>query len=247
MERRSSPIQIPEALTGYLAAYFCSLDDLAYMTESTVAQIEKLIANGFVPRCSYEITSDRQLVSFVFGSIPGASAPMGRYFALSNAVWIRRALALSKGNRLETAQAQFEARFKKKYLGALRARSPRADTAETNWQDQLGNTLKHFRAGTYGLCVRDCVSVDRIARKQTVVEQLERLTAGGTRHDFDASEAREVRLAIIEYNAIAMPFSPLDYSLSSRKRLVADLLPFVLPNGFEHSGLPSFQRTREGK
>jgi hypothetical protein len=225
-------------LATYLAENYCSLEDLACGADVSAKQIEDLIDQALVPGCSYEVTSDKCLKSFVFGSIAGAIAPVGRYFAASNVSWIRRALDLLNRCGPATAHAQFDAEFEERYVEALRARMvpgedlpgvslPNDKVSEETWRSGLASTLKHFRAGTYGVCVRDCDCEDRIARKEIAVERLSCLTNDGTRRNFAAQELSQVRLAICEYNAIAMPFSPLDYPMSSRKRLIAGLLPII--------------------
>lgn len=227
-----------DTLATYLTENYCSLEDLACGAHVSVRQIEDLIDQGLVPGCSYEVTSDKCLKSFIFGAIAGGIAPVGRYFAPSNVSWIRRALDLL--NRCGRARAlwQFEAQFEGRYVAALRARMgpgedlhgvslPDDKVSEETWRSGLANTLKHFRVGTYGVCVRDCDSEDRIARKKIAVERLSQRTNNGTRRNFVDQELSQVRLAICEYNAIAMPFSPLDYPMSSRKRLRAGLLPMI--------------------
>lgn len=88
----------------------------------------------------------------------------------------------------------------------------------------------NWRAGTWGICVHDSWDIRNIARKTVAVERLKRLTGDGTRTSYSPEEARHVRNAMAEYDAIVPPFSPHDRHEASRARLVdalADAVSYV--------------------
>ena len=62
-----------------------------------------------------------------------------------------------------------------------------------------------------------------IARKEVLQEQLTAMTQNGARRAFDPAEIPALRQLIDDYAEASMPFSPIEYSRSSRKRLVDDL------------------------
>ena len=81
----------------------------------------------------------------------------------------------------------------------------------------------NWRAGTWGICVHGSERMQNIARKTISVSRLKRLTDHGTKLSYAESEAREVRAATVEYDAIVPSFSPHDRHESSRARLVETL------------------------
>jgi hypothetical protein len=62
-----------------------------------------------------------------------------------------------------------------------------------------------------------------IARKEVLQEKLTALSANGSRFAYSADEALAMLDLIDAYADSAMPFSPIEYAVSSRKRLVEDL------------------------
>ena len=81
----------------------------------------------------------------------------------------------------------------------------------------------NWRVGTWGICVHRSERMQNVARKTIAVSRLKRFTDDGTKVSYAESEAREVRAAMVEYDAIVPPFSPDDRHESSRARLVETL------------------------
>jgi hypothetical protein len=94
---------------------------------------------------------------------------------------------------------------------------------ETGLRARLDSAWEHFLHGTFGLCVADPGSVASIARKEVLQERLSAISNNGSRRSFDANEIPSLRALIDAYAAASMPFSPIEYPHSSRKRLVDDL------------------------
>lgn len=82
---------------------------------------------------------------------------------------------------------------------------------------------EHFLQGTFGLCVANPLSEEAIAWKEVLQEKLTTLSDNGARAVFSAPKAQAMLELIDAYAQSAMPFSPVEYSVSSRKRLVEDL------------------------
>lgn len=70
---------------------------------------------------------------------------------------------------------------------------------------------------------RPALAEAAIARKEILQEKLMALSDNGTRERFDASERRQLLRLIGAYARASMPFSPVEYPRSRRKRLVDDL------------------------
>ena len=90
-------------------------------------------------------------------------------------------------------------------------------------QARLESLWDHFLQGTFGLCVADPVSEAAIARKEVLQEKLIALSENGKKAAFSAAEAQPLLDLIDDYANSSMPFSPIEYPISSRKRLVEDL------------------------
>ena len=82
---------------------------------------------------------------------------------------------------------------------------------------------EHFLHGTFGLCVANPISEAHIARKEILQEKLNSLSDQGNKFSFTTDEAHALSQLIDEYAEASMPFSPAEFELSSRKRLVQDL------------------------
>jgi len=83
--------------------------------------------------------------------------------------------------------------------------------------------VTHFLAGTYGVCVVHPDSAQKIAAKEIAQDCLVALTENGQKKIYRPDELPALRDAIAAYDVIAMPFSPVDYPRSSRKRLIDDV------------------------
>ena len=91
---------------------------------------------------------------------------------------------------------------------------------QINWQ--------HFVHGVFSLCVAKPDTIANIVHKEIVQEKLTALSENGKRFQYDLEEREHLLALIEEYAAIAMPFSPLEFAKSSRKRLVDDLRASLL-------------------
>jgi hypothetical protein len=89
---------------------------------------------------------------------------------------------------------------------------------------RIDSLWTHFLHGTFGLCVANPSSEFEIARKEVLQEKLIALTDNGAKLRFTPDDVRQLAPLIADYAAATMPFSPFDYPLSSRKRLVDDLV-----------------------
>jgi hypothetical protein len=213
-------------LDNYLAQHYLNEEQLAAASGVSIAEIDALIDAGRIPAPAYLVSADGQLHSHVFGAMPAPGARPGRYFHPAQLRWISVARA---------GGADLKSGFTDRFAGAL------ASLNLTTWRmpdsfDEQGvpiaeglrvrteNAWTYFLNGTFCLCVANPVSEAHIAYKEVLQEKLTQLSENGKKTRYPAQELPGMRALIADYAAAAMPFSPVEYALCSRKRLVQDLL-----------------------
>jgi hypothetical protein len=230
-------IRFTGTIGDYLQDFFCDETTLAQLSNIDVDRLRTLIAAALVPKAAY-VVANGAITSHVFGQIDAPGAPAGHWFSTANVAWIERALAVIAEHGTAAAPAALKARFESNYREALRAihivEGPlpglsRADGGfdEAGYDAQFDALWTHFLAGTCSLCVRDAIDEIRIADKETLQLRLSAATDGGTKTRYSAEETDTVRRLIARYIEASMPFSPIEYHLSSRRRLVEDVLPHL--------------------
>jgi uncharacterized protein DUF6058 len=224
------------ALNVYLAQYFFDRTQLAEACGISASVLHELIDLRLVPAPSY-VVRDSVVRSTVFGELSAPGAKSGEYFHRATTIWVARALdTLTHGSRRD-APERVATLFRSNLETALANLNCSLWRIADCFDDQCtpiaaglrarcDSMWSHFIDGTYGVCVAHPISEYTIARKELLQEKLVALTANGARRDFPPDEAREVAYTIESYAAACMPFSPVDYPLSSRKRLVDS---FVVP------------------
>jgi hypothetical protein len=221
----------------YLHRFFCDEATLARLSGIDVDRLRALIAGSLVPKAAY-VVADGVIVSHVFGQLGAPDAPPGHWFSKANAGWVRRASDTIADCGEAAAGAALKARFESRYRDALRASHfaegplPGLSCAdggfdEAGYDAQFDAVWTHFLAGTFSLCVRDAVDETRIAEKETLQLRLSAATDGGTKTRYSNAETQTVRSLIARYIEASMPFSPIEYPLTSRRRLVEDVLPHL--------------------
>ena len=73
------------------------------------------------------------------------------------------------------------------------------------------------------MCVANPVSAAAIAHEEVLQEKLTQSSDNGSKTMFSPQLAQATHALIDAYAAASMPFSPIEYASSSRKRLVEDL------------------------
>jgi hypothetical protein len=219
-------------LEMYLATHFVDLATLCTKSGQSESALQSMISAEMIPGPSYTIANC--LTSLVFGSMPTLVSSDATYFAPSVETWIARAIAAIDEVGFEHAAARLRQTFANNYGRAIelihRTLWPVADLCDGNgtlvhsaFESTIDTVWKHFLGGTFGLCVVDASDEMRIARKETAQSRLVVLTDNGQRKQFSTSLAADISALQSSYAALCMPFSPVEYSRSSRKRLVDDL------------------------
>lgn len=224
------------AVSSYLQERFLDADSFARACGVSTETLARWIAQGLVPAPAYRVDASGTMHSAVFGARE-AQAPEGQWFNPHATAWVRRvrhALATCGDDPMTTAQL-LRSGFREHYLRALRdlhvseGPIPGLVTAvqefdEAAFDTQFPDVWHHFLAGTYGLCVARPTDEAHIAEKEVTQLRLTAATDNGTRRVYSADEAAVVRRLIARYVDVSMPFSPVEYASSSRKRLVEDVL-----------------------
>jgi hypothetical protein len=77
--------------------------------------------------------------------------------------------------------------------------------------------------GCFGLWVANPISEGQIAYMEVLQEKLVRLSENGSRASYASQQLQAMHALIDACAAASMPFSLVDYPVSSRKRLAEDM------------------------
>lgn len=210
-------------MQDYLGRHFRTASQIAESCGLSSEVLDQLIEVRAVPQPSYVVQPDR-VMSAAFGELVNDGAASGRYFAPSQANWVKRALDVSGS---EPLLAAFREEMARALADADRLIHRMPDAFDNRGQPLPGLATRidqmwdHFLNGVFALCIVDSGSIQSIARKEAMQERLTELCNSGAA--MDAARRDEVARLIDDYDRAAMPFSPAEYPRSSRKRLVEDL------------------------
>jgi hypothetical protein len=170
------------------------------------------------------------LLSAAFGELDAKGAKAGAYFHPASQYWIVRAQGISGQHIAETLQKLFYVNMAVELSHLNHSTYRMVDAFDDDGrplaaglEERIASYWQSFLEGIFGLCVANPVSEFEIARKEILQEKLTTLTNNGTQHDDIAINKDELLSLIGQYEASSMPFSPVEYTMSSRKRLIADL------------------------
>lgn len=221
-------------INSYLAQHYLSAEQMAVECSISVPELASLVAEKLVPHASYTVEHSDVLISQAFGELRVRNATPGQYYHPGNVRWVK--LALEELGRSQPHQAhrvlkkQFRGRFAAA-LSELNHSTFRLADSFTDDGEVIGvavdlrteDAWNYFVKGVFSLCVADPSSENSIAHKEVLQEALIYLTDNGAKADYSAEEKQRVLGLIDQYERAAMPFSPVEYPLSSRKWLVEDL------------------------
>ena len=221
-------------LNHYLERHFLNEVQLTRAGAISIDELDALIHDRLVPAPSYEVTEAGNLCSFVFGEMAAPGATPGRYFPPSQLIWIDRARHAIARDAKEDAQIRLKAQFTTNFATALATLNLSTWRLRDSFDDHgapiddglLARTeaaWEHFLNGTFGLCVANAMSEAHIEYKEVLQEKLTKISDNGRQTVFSPQLAQATHELIDAYAAAAMPFSPIEYASSSRKRLVEDL------------------------
>ena len=221
-------------LNNYLKKHFLNEAQLVSASAMRIDEIDTLIHNRLVPAPSYVVTNAGNVCSFVFGEMTASGSTPGRYFRPSQLFWIGRARHAIAGGAAENTEASLKAQFTVKFATALatlnlstwRLRDSFGDDGvpiDDGLRVRTDAAWEYFLNGTYALCVANPISEAHIAYKEVLQEKLTQISDNGSKTIYSPHQAQAIQELIDAYAGTAMPFSPIEYASSSRKRLVEDL------------------------
>jgi hypothetical protein len=221
------------ALDDYFSQYFLTPAVLAARCDLASADLAELVAAQLVPEPSYVVEAGT-VRSRAFGAMPAPGATAGQFFHPTTAVWVQIARALCSECSTEHAQSALHTRFTRNFgvaLAELHANmwplndsfAPDGSVVAEGLHRRVELAWSQFLSGTFGLCVAEPITEAHIARKEVLQEKLTALSENGAKPVFSNVELPQLHALIDAYASAAMPFSPIEYPVSSRKRLVDDL------------------------
>ncbi len=235
-------------LDEYLSRYFVTAEELSALCDISPEALWRMVHKQLVMQPSYIVSQSRVIESYVFGKLSCDGARNGCYFRPATKLWVRRAVDALRNADESKAYATLKATFERNFTAALQAldrtmwrlRDCMTDDGaviQLAMQTRLQDAWNHHLHGVFGLCVVNPESEAAIAIKEVCQEKLAALSDNGGKEIFSYSEAEELLAVIDEYAMLSMPFSPVEYSLSSRHRLVDNLRPRVAMHGRESAGI----------
>lgn len=225
---------IYEKTFTYLTNYFCQIDELAELSKTKANIIKHYIKIGCIPDYSYRIKIPLELSSALFGELIHNPDQYYYFYAKGNVNWIHRANKLVEEYGVEECTNQLinEMRIKfrqlfienKTYLyGFDYLFDNEQSINEVAYEREFQDILLYWRNGTYGLCTQNMINEESLFHKKLTQKWLKKITQDGSKKIYSAYEVEELKMALMKYESCLMPFSPLDYPLSSRKFLIDDI------------------------
>jgi hypothetical protein len=231
------------ALDTYLSRHYLNQAQLCAAAQISPAELEAMVSDRLVPGPSYRVSQEGAVRSFVFGAMEAPGSAPGAYFHPAQEIWIDRAREALAEVAAPGAHERLRERFCANFGIALATLNLALWRMADSFDDQgapiaegllarTTNAWEFFLNGTFGLCVANPISEAHIACKEVLQEKLAYCSENGRKSVFTAVEAGAIHGLIDAYADATMPFSPIEYRVSSRKRLVEDLLaamPVPLP------------------
>jgi Family of unknown function (DUF6058) len=217
-------------LDSYLATHYLDANQFADFCSITNAALSALIVQQLIPEPSYRVSNSATLYSYAFGEMDAPGAKAGEYFHPANRAWV----LLAQSSEFSGDASQLKARFLDKLKSALAEFNQTLFRLNDSFTDdgkpipegliaRSETAWEHFLKGTFGLCIANPISEYEIARKEILQEKLLTLSENGLKANFTGEEISMLLTLIDDYETASMPFSPVEYSRSSRKRLIEDL------------------------
>ena len=210
------------SLRHYLESRFVDKPAFAALAGVSVQRLDQLIELGAIPTATY-ICDGTSIRSAAFGLMDAGENISGEYFRPECIRWTRIAHQASAGSERAAVELQLVTELR----DALTESGVFDSSDQAVVEAKIEDYLPSFFDGTFGLCVADPATGVGIVQKETLQERLTTLTENGANAQPAHLSKSELLDLIDLYAAAAMPFSPAEYSRSSRKRLVDDLRPRV--------------------
>lgn len=227
----------------YLDQYYLHHTRFAECCGLRVADIEQLMTAQLIPAPSYTVSDIGQCRSVVFGELGdpnlGLELKSGTYFHPALVAWTKYAFNILSKHGDEQAKRIVNARFYEEFTLALAIENHGTYRLPDCFDDagiaipagieqRINTNWQHFVNGVFSLCVAKPDSIANIVHKEILQEKLTALSGNGKRTNYKGENLSALHQLIDDYANSAMPFSPIEFPKSSRKRLVDDVRKALL-------------------
>lgn len=230
------------ATSTYLQKYYKTANQLSKACSISPDDLAILVNESLVPKPSYIVTKNGHLISQAFGTFSCADLLPKQYFHPGNSVWVRLGMDAKKRLGAIQGKIELEDNFKREFINTLvelnktlfrlpDSFSEKGEVIKEGIDIRADQAWNAFLNGIFSLCVADPSTIESIARKEILQEAITAMSDDGEKVAFQVEEKADLLELISQYSAASMPFSPLEYSLSSRKRLIDDLKKKLLLAG----------------
>jgi hypothetical protein len=213
----------------YLNQHYWDADTLAAKQGLTTCELDRMIEEALIPKPSY-VVAGCVITSAAFGDLDAQGANDGAYFHPANSNWIERAQRYSSTQTANALKMLYFDNMANELAAVNRdiyrladAFDEQARPLQKGLDERITSYWNSFLQGIFGLCVSNPVSEREIVWKEVLQEKLTAVTANGARFENLDLSRSELFALIDAYEHASMPFSPVEYPMSSRKRLVDDL------------------------
>jgi hypothetical protein len=222
----------------YLDQHYLDQTQFAEHCGLRLQDIEALVAAELIPAPSYLVSDAQGCKSVVFGELldPDSNAELriATYFHPAASAWTKHAFSTLQNHGADETKEILRKLFAEEFAQALaienrntyRLRDCFDETGAAiaaGIEQRVNSNWQHFLNGVFSLCVAKPDSITNIVHKEILQEKLSAISGNGKRVDYQGEDLAALKKLIDEYANSAMPFSPLEYPRSSRKRLVEDL------------------------
>jgi GNAT superfamily N-acetyltransferase len=216
-------------LDNYLSKHYLNTEQFASACKISIQELNDLLQARLIPAPSYIVSAHSTLKSYVFGEMAAPNATPAHYFHPDNTVWVKSAQQQIKTHGINAAFEILKTSFISRFQIALAECNHRIWPLKDSFNEDGSPITEgletrshaawtHFLQGTFGLCVAHPTTEAAIAEKEVLQEKLNNLS----QTDLPSREIPSLLTLIDAFAQASMPFSPIEYPFSSRKRLVDD-------------------------
>ena len=214
-----------ESITSYIENNYLTIEQVAYQSNITVNQLERLINGGCIPSHSHTITKKIAFHTDIFGDAV-FTEQIKFYYHPSLTQWAMKASQYLDTNDI----ANVASKMKSDFICELYQALMEIDDTKNIFHfcfDENGNVLadgvekimtehwQYVMDGTYGVCLKE-VTAKNVVLKNLAVAMLEEWVKNP---DHDQALYEQAKKAAELYDSVAAQFAPHEIIKSTRGRL----------------------------
>ena len=223
----SATKQLVQETQSYLDLHFCTKQEMAGLANISTAQLDSLIAAGIAPQPSY-VVAGNSLTSAAFGELSCTDLREGGYYRRAAVPWVERAAKYGPENTesfFEQLKRELGVQLQKANSSIVRLSDSFDETGvpiSEGLSQRLNAMVSSYSSGVFSICIAEVGKAEGIVRKEILQEKLQ-LLFDKTEINATESEGDDIIRDVASYADACMPFPPIEYPISSRKRLLEDL------------------------